>query len=181
MAQDARTYNVRLYGLYWAKHQIKNILSSVPIALNRLLFTLLQPTLPQYKISIILKAILHNSKCRYGKRGAADAKPKAQIILDAAKVSAASGGNSEPKQGQRSQSARGFCPRSTMRVPQPDIIEHFGNADAVPQLPERCLSCKAGIVRCCLNISPPGSCKNQTIKRQCCPLPGSTALFIISL
>ena len=86
----------------------------------------------------------------YGKRGAADAKPKAQIILDAAKVSAASGRNSEPKQGQRSQSARGFCPRSTMRVPQPDIIEHFGNADAVPQLPERCLSRKAGIVRCCL-------------------------------
>ena len=71
-------------------------------------------------------------------------------ILDAAKVSAASGGNSEPKQGQRSQSARGFCPRSTMRVPQPDIIEHFGNADAVPQLPERCLSREAGIVRCCL-------------------------------
>ena len=76
--------------------------------------------------------------------------PKVQIILDAAKVSAASGGNSEPKQGQRSQSARGFCPRSTMRVLQPDIIEHFGNADAVPQLPERCLSRKAGIVRCCL-------------------------------
>ena len=98
------------------------------------------------------KAIPHNSKCRYGERGAADAKPKAQIILDAAKVSAASGGNSEPKQGQRSQSARGFCPRSTMRVPQPDIIEHFGNADAVPQLPERCLSRKAGIVRCCPNI-----------------------------
>ena len=38
-------------------------------------------------------------------------KPKAQIILDAAKVSAASGGNSEPKQGQRSQSARGFAPK----------------------------------------------------------------------
>jgi len=37
-----------------------------------------------------------------------------------------------------------------MRVLQPDIIEHFGNADAVPQLPERCLSRKAGIVRCCL-------------------------------
>ena len=96
-----------------------------------------------------IKAIPHNSKCRYGERGAADAKPKAQIILDAAKVSAAGGGNSEPKQGQRSQSARGFCPRSTMRVPQPDIIEHFGNADAVPQLPERCLSRRAGIVRCC--------------------------------
>ena len=98
----------------------------------------------------ISMAIPHNSKCRYGERGAAAAKPKAQIILDAAKVSAASGGNSEPKQGQRSQSARGFCPRSTMRVPQPDIIEHFGNADAVPQPPERCLSRKAGIVRCCL-------------------------------
>ena len=66
-------------------------------------------------------------------------------------MSAASGGNSEPKQGQRSQSARGFCPRSTMRVPQPDIIEHFGNADAVPQPPERCLSRQAEIVRCCLN------------------------------
>jgi len=99
-------------------------------------------------------AIPHNSKCRYGERGAADAKPKAQIILDAAKVSAASGGNSEPKQGQRSQNARGFCPRSTMRVPQPDIIEHFGNADAVPQLPERCLSRKAGIVRYCLIFIP---------------------------
>ena len=68
-------------------------------------------------------------------------------------MSAASGGSSEPKQGQRSQSARGFCPRSTMRVPQPDIIEHFGNADAVPQPPKRCLSRKAGIVRCCPNIS----------------------------
>ena len=102
-------------------------------------------------LQMFFKAIPHNSKCRYGERGAADAKPKAQIILDAAKVSAASGGNSEPKQEQRSQSARGFCPRSTMRVPQPDIIEHFGNADAVPQLPERCLSRKAGIVRCCPN------------------------------
>ena len=101
-------------------------------------------------LQMFFKAIPHHSKCRYGERGAADAKPKAQIILDAAKVSAASGGNSEPKQGRRSQSARGFCPRSTMRVPQPDIIEHFGNADAVPQPPKRCLSRKAGIVRCCL-------------------------------
>ena len=81
---------------------------------------------------LIFKAIPHNSKCRYGERGAADAKPKAQIILDAAKVNAASGGNSEP---------------------QPDIIEHFGNADAVLQLPERCLSRKAGIVRYCLKFS----------------------------
>ncbi len=106
---------------------------------------------PFRALLFLFRTIPHNSKCRYGERGAADAKPKAQIILDAAKVSAASGGNSEPKQGQRSQSARGFCPRSTMRVPQPDIIEHFGNADAVPQLPERCLSRKAGIVRCCLS------------------------------
>ena len=105
------------------------------------------------KFGVRYKAIPHNSKCRYGERGAAAAKPKAQIILNAAKVSAASGGNSEPKQGQRSQSARGFCPRSTMRVPQPDIIEHFGNADAVPQLPERCLSRKAGIVRYCLKLA----------------------------
>ncbi|MDD6714077.1 MAG: hypothetical protein PUE42_07500, partial [Subdoligranulum sp.] len=76
------------------------------------------------------------------------------------KVSAASGGNSEPKQGQRSQNARGFCPRSTMRVPQPDIIEHFGNADAAPQPPERCLSRQAGIVRCC----PKYSCTICSIK-----------------
>ena len=121
---------------------------------------------------LIFKAIPHNSKCRYGERGAVDAKPKAQIILDAAKVSAASGGNSEPKQGQRSQSARGFCPRSTMRVPQPDIIEHFGNADAVPQLPEWCLSRKAGIVRCCP--------KEQEITRAHVPvmIAGTCAFFL---
>ena len=117
-----------------------------PQFLNRML---------KQKMKKRLKATPHNSKCRYGERGAADAKPKAQIILDAAKVSAASGGNSEPMQGQRSQSARGFCPRSTMRVPQPDIIEHFGNADAVPQPPERCLSRKAGIMRCCLKRKAP--------------------------
>ena len=104
--------------------------------------------------SSFVKAIPHNSKCQYGGRGTAAARPKAQIILDAAKGSAASGGNSEPKQGQRSQSARGFCPRSTMRVPQPDLIEHFGNADAVPQPSERRLSRKAGIVRCCLEKRP---------------------------
>ena len=46
-----------------------------------------------------------------------------------------------------------FCHRSTMRVQKHDIIEHFGNADAVPQLPERCVSRKAGIVRCCLKNS----------------------------
>ena len=35
------------------------------------------------------------------------------------------------------------------------IIEHFGNADAVPQPPERCLSRKAGIMRCCPNCKVP--------------------------
>ena len=33
------------------------------------------------------------------------------------------------------------------------LIEHFGNADAVPQPPERCLSRQAGIVRYCLEFS----------------------------
>ena len=59
-----------------------------------------------------VRAIPHNSKCRYGERGAADAQAK-----------------SADNTG---------C-----------LIEHFGNADAVPQLPERYLSRKAGIVRCC--------------------------------
>ena len=68
-----------------------------------------------------LRAIPHNSKCRYGERGAADAKPKAQIILDAAKVSAASGGNSEPKQGQRSQSARAFAPEARCGYRNPTL------------------------------------------------------------
>ena len=135
-------------------------------------------------MSLCLMAIPHNSKCRYGEQGAADAKPKAQIILDAAKVSAASGGNSEPKQGQRSQSARGFCPRSTMRVPQPDIIEHFGNADAVPQPPERCLSRQAGIVRCCLYVSIQPSPKIIYNPRTAtnlilCPHPTSNSSFLI--
>ena len=60
-------------------------------------------------MELFVRAIPHNSKCRYGERGAADAKPKAGCF-----------------------------------------IEHFGNADAVPQPPERCLSRQAGIVRCCL-------------------------------
>ena len=131
-------------------------------------------------LQMFFKAIPHNSKCRYGERGAADAKPKAQIILDAAKVSAASGGNSEPKQGQRSQSARGFCPRSTMRVPQPDIIEHFGNAVAVPQPPERCLSRQAGIVRCCL-ISTFPRYNSQPPHRGTFPQAGRLAAFIFCL
>ena len=83
------------------------------------------------------RAIPHNSKCRYGERGAADAKPKAQIILDAAKVSAASGGNSEPKQGQRSQSARGFCPEARCGYRNPTLSSILAT-----QMP--CRSCRSG-------------------------------------
>ena len=100
-------------------------------------------------ITKIPRAIPHHSKCRCSVREVQAAKQKAQIIFCAAKVSAASGGYSEPKQGQRSQSARGFCSRSTMRVPQPDIIEHFSGADRASQPRQRCLSRQAGIVRCC--------------------------------
>ena len=117
------------------------------------------------------RAIPHNSKCRYGERGAAAAKPKAQIILDAAKVSAASGGYSEPKQGQRSQSARGFCPEARcgyrnptlssilatqMPCRTPSRSEALRSATAAcggswrGDPPKRCLSRKTGIVRCCL-------------------------------
>ena len=56
------------------------------------------------------RAIPHNSKCRYGKRGAAAAKPKAQIILDAAKVSAASGGNSGTEAGAAVAECEGLLP-----------------------------------------------------------------------
>ncbi|MCI6446154.1 MAG: zinc-ribbon domain-containing protein [Subdoligranulum sp.] len=38
--------------------------------------------------------------------------------------------------------------------------QYFGNADAVPQPPERCLSRQAGIVRCC----PKYSCTICSIK-----------------
>ena len=116
-------------------------------------------------------AIPHNSKCRYGERGAAAAKPKAQIILCAAKVSAASGGCSEPKQGQRSQSARGFCPEARcgyrnptlssilatqMPCRTPSRSEALRSATAAcggswrGDPPKRCLNRKAGIMRCCL-------------------------------
>ena len=69
----------------------------------RMLFTLLLSLIvPAGSASADMRFNFENCyKCRYGKRGAAAAKPKAQIILDAAKVSAASGGCSEPKQGQR--------------------------------------------------------------------------------
>ena len=69
----------------------------------------------------IHKATPHNSKCRYGEREVQTAKQKAQAILDAAMVSAASGGYSEPKQGQRSQSARGFCPEARCGYRNPTL------------------------------------------------------------
>ena len=132
---------------------------------------------------MIIKAIPHNSKYRYGERGAAAAKPKAQIILDAAKVSAASGGYSEPKQGQRSQSARGFCPEARcgyrnptlssilatqMPCRTPSRSEALRSATAAcggswrEDPPERRLSRQAGIVRCCLkhlSFLPFGQCR----------------------
>ncbi len=47
--------------------------------------------------------------------------------------------------------------RSSDFLPEPGIVnpvlrsaQDFGNADAVPQPPERCLSRKAGIMRYCL-------------------------------
>ena len=95
------------------------------------------------------RAIPHNSKCRYGERGAAAAKPKAQIITGCCKGERRQWRKQRTEAGAAVVECEGLLPRSTMRVPQPDIIEHFGNADAVPQLPERCLSRKAGIVRCC--------------------------------
>ena len=64
----------------------------------RVVYKIKQRTEPQFvpfrALLFLFRAIPHNSKCRYGERGA---------------------------------------------------------ADAVPQLPERCLSRKAGIVRCCLS------------------------------
>ena len=67
--------------------------------------------------------------------------PPCQIILDAAKRSAASGGCRE-KQGQRSQSARGFASKHDAgTATRTSSI----NADAVPQL---LVPRKAGIVRC---------------------------------
>ena len=84
-----------------------------------------------------VKAIPHNSTCRYGERGAPAAKQKAQIILCAAKVSAACGGYSEPEQGQRSQNARGAqAPKHDAGAPQPVIIEHFCTADGAHRLSE---------------------------------------------
>ena len=83
-----------------------------------------------------VKAIPHNSKCRYGERGAADAKPKAQIILDAAKVSAASGGNSEPKHdaGTATRHYRAFWQRRCRAAAAGAVLKPSGgNCAVLPQ------------------------------------------------
>ena len=80
-----------------------------------------------------IRAIPHNSKCRYGERGAADAKPKAQIILDAAKVSAASGGNSEPKHdaGTATRHYRAFWQRRCRAAAAGAVLKPQGGNCAV--------------------------------------------------
>ena len=85
------------------------------------------------QLCAILKAIPHNSKCRYGERGAADAKPKAQIILDAAKVSAASGGNSEPKHdaGTATRHYRAFWQRRCRAAAAGAVLKPLGGNCAV--------------------------------------------------
>ena len=89
------------------------------------------------------RAIPHNSKCRYGERGAADAKPKAQIILDAAKVSAASGGNSEPKHdaGTATRHYRAFWQRRCRAAAAGAVLKPSGGNCAVLPLKSTKDSC----------------------------------------
>ena len=79
------------------------------------------------------KAIPHNSKCRYGERGAAAAKPKAQIILCVlSSILATQMPCRTPSRSEALRSATAACGGSWRGDP-----------------PERCLSRKAGIVRRC--------------------------------
>ena len=81
-----------------------------------------------------LKAIPHNSNCRYGERGAAAAKPKAQIILDVlSSILATQMPCRTPSRSEALRSATAACGGSWRGDP-----------------PERCLSRQAGSVRCCL-------------------------------
>ena len=85
------------------------------------------------------KATPHNSKCRYGERGAADAKPKAQIILDVlSSILATQMPCRTPSRSEALRSATAACGGSWRGDP-----------------PERCLSRQAGIVRCCLSTLRP--------------------------
>ena len=85
-------------------------------------------------IRYTLRAIPHNSKCRYGERGAAAAKPKAQIILDVlSSILSTQMPCRTPSRSEALRSAIAACGGSWRGDP-----------------PERCLSRKAGIMRCCL-------------------------------
>ena len=85
------------------------------------------------------KAIPHNSKCRYGERGTADAKPKAQIILCVlSSILATQMPCRTPSRSEALRSATAACGGSWRGDP-----------------PERCLSRQAGIVRCCLSTLRP--------------------------
>ena len=80
------------------------------------------------------RAIPHNSKCRYGERGAAAAKPKAQIILCVlSSILATQMPCRTPSCSEALRSATAACGGSWRGDPL-----------------ERCLSRKAGIMRCCL-------------------------------
>ena len=98
--------------------------------------------------SNLFGAIPHNSKCRYGERGAADAKPKAQIILDAAKVSAASGGCNEPKRDNVVAECERLLSDVRCGYHNPTLSSILLNADAMPPSPDN-EAHKAGIVRYC--------------------------------
>ena len=79
------------------------------------------------------KVIPHNSKCRYSERGAVAAKPKTQIILDVlSSILATQMPCRTPSRSEALRSATAACGGSWRGDP-----------------PERCLSRKAGIMRCC--------------------------------
>ena len=85
-------------------------------------------------IPAAIRLIFENCyKCRYGERGAADAKPKAQIILDASKVSAASGGYSEPKHdaGTATRHYRAFWQRRCRAAAAGAVLKPQGGNCAV--------------------------------------------------
>ena len=83
----------------------------------------------------LIATIPHNSKCRYGERGTAAAKPKAQIILCVlSSILATQMPYRTPSRSEALRSATAACGGSWRGDP-----------------PERCLSRQAGIVRCCQN------------------------------
>ena len=104
------------------------------------------------------KAIPHNSKCRYGERGTADAKPKAQIILCVlSSILATQMPCRTPSRSEALRSATAACGGSWRGDPS-----------------ERCLSRQAGIVRCCLNYTAFISALQAHRRRKGCkkhPLP----------